>query len=228
MRKKHKKVILHKGHLLYGLITVALVFVLYYYVDRDSSYFFNKVRHTSLYDIFYYMQCTVNILVLTVPFVIIYLIAMLYLRRFYYFEQFLFIASASLFFATCITNVLKKIFGRYWTETFVNDNFSLVKTQTYGFDFFDGGLKHASFPSGHTTAIFALTTVLWIMYPKFRWLSVLMCAIVIAGLLGCNFHFPSDIVAGAFIGIISAFFVIHASQIYADNLEEYTKYKHKD
>ena len=223
MGRKHKKVILHKGHLMYGLITVILVFILYLFVDKPFSILLNGLRHTDLYHIFFGMQYTVNILVSIIPFIFIYLIIMLYLKRFYYFEQFLFIASASIFFSSCLTNTLKKIFGRYWTETFIKDNLSLIKTKTYGFDFFHGDLKHASFPSGHTTVIFAVMTVLWIMYPKWRWLSVFMCSIVIVGLLGCDFHFPSDIVAGAFIGIISATFVLHAVQTYANNLEEYTR-----
>ena len=223
MKEKREKTTLHKGHLIYGLITVAIVFILYFFVDKTSSIFFNKVRHTDLYDIFFYMQYSVNILVSIIPYVFIYLIVMLYFKRFFYFENFLFIAIASIFFSSCLTNLLKEVFGRYWTETFDKDNLSMIKTKTYGFDFFHGDLEHASFPSGHTTVIFAAMTILWIMYPKWRWFSVSMCTIVVVGLLGCDFHFPSDIVAGAFIGIISAVFVLHASRIHAKNLQEYTK-----
>jgi membrane-associated phospholipid phosphatase len=226
MDKKYKRVTLHKGHLTYALVTLAIILVLYFFVDKDSSFFFNKVRGNSVfYHIFFSMQYTVNIFVSIVPFICIYLVVMLCLKHFFYFEQLLFMVTTSLFFATAITNILKKIFGRYWTETFIKDNLSLIKTKTYGFDFFHGDLEHASFPSGHATVIFAVMTVLWIMCPKLRWLSVFMCTVVVVGLLGCNFHFPSDIVAGAFIGIISAVFVLHVSQIYTKNLEEYTEQK---
>ena len=83
MKEKHKKVRLHKGHLTYGLTTVALIFILYFFVDKDSSIFFNEVRHTDYFHIFYLMQHTVNILVSTIPFVFTYLIIMLYLKRFF-------------------------------------------------------------------------------------------------------------------------------------------------
>lgn len=165
------------------------------------------------------MQYSVNILVSAAPYIYLYLLIMIIIKRFFYFEQFLFTALISQFFSSKLTNLLKIVFGRYWTETFTHGNLSLIKNKTYGFDFFHGDLEHASFPSGHTTVIFAVMTVLWIMYPRWRPFAIFWCSIVILGLLGCNFHFPSDILAGAFIGIISAVFVIHAMQIYAKNIE---------
>ncbi len=219
MSKKHKKIKLHKGHVIYGLIAVTLILILYFFVDERAAIFFNKIRHTSWYNTFDSMQYTVNVMVSALPYAYIYLIVMLCLKRFFYFEQFIFVAASSTFFASCLTNLLKVVFGRYWTETFAKDNLSLVRTGTYGFDFFHGDIKHASFPSGHTTVIFAVMTVVWIMYPKLRWLSVVMCSIVIVGLLGCDFHFPSDIVAGGFIGSMSAVFIIHMIQTFIRNVE---------
>ena len=219
MSKKHKRINLHRGHVIYGLIAVFVIFILYSYVDKTAAIFFNKTRHTSWYSTFDAMQYSVNILASALPYAYIYLIVMLCIRRFFYFEQFIFVAITSIFFSSSLTNLLKVVFGRYWTETFTKDNLSLVRTGTYGFDFFHGDAKHASFPSGHTTVIFAAMTVVWIMYPKLRWFSVLMCSIVIVGLLGCDFHFPSDIAAGGFIGSMSAIIVIHMVQTFIQNVE---------
>src|SRR3974390_42451 len=92
---------------------------------------------------------------------------------------------------------LKYIFGRTWPETFVNNNPSLISNNAYGFNFFHGGGGYASFPSGHMTAICAVVSVLWIYYPKFRALYALVVAAVAIGLLGADYHFLSDIIAGS-------------------------------
>jgi len=203
-----------KGHFRFALISVIVILVLYFYVDRSASLYFNEVRHTDLYSPFFWMQDTVNMIQVAIPYIYIYLIVMLYFKHFTYLEEFLFSACNSLLIGISIKNLLKYIFGRNWTETFTHNNLSLIKDNAYGFNFFKGSEIDGSFPSGHAVMIFSVMTVLWIMYPKFRWLSVVWCIVVVVGLLGCDFHFPSDIIAGAFIGIIVAKFVIQASQLY--------------
>jgi membrane-associated phospholipid phosphatase len=217
----HRKIILHKGHLTYGLVSIIAVCICYFYVDRNASFFFNSFRHTDFYNVFFCMQLLSSILEYAVPLVCIYSIVMLFLKRFYYFEVFLFAAVSCLLISRSVVHFLKYLFGRYWTKTFINNNLSLQNNAVYGFNFFHDGKTFESFPSGHSAVIFAVMTVVWIMYPRFRWLSVLCCIVVITGLLGCNFHFPSDIIAGAFIGVIAAYFVLHASQIFPIKLEEH-------
>jgi len=223
MNKKqaeHHQITLHKGHLVYALVTVALIVLLYFFVDRQASMFFNKMRHTELYNTFFYMQYTVNMLVSIIPYAYLYLLVMLYFKRLYFFEEFIFAAATSILIASAMTSMLKHVFGRYWTETFVGGNLSFIQNKMFGFDFFHGDIQHASFPSGHTSVIFAAMTILWIMYPKYKWLAITWCTVVIVGLLGCNFHFPSDVVAGAFVGIISACLTLHITQQFARNLKQ--------
>ena len=40
----------------------------------------------------------------------------------------------------------------------------------------------------------------WICYPRFRALYAIIVAAVAIGLIGADFHFLSDIIAGAFVG----------------------------
>lgn len=219
--KKHPQVFIHKGHVIYGIISIIAITIFYLYLDRNASMLFHDFRHTQLYNIFYWMQYLSNVLEYIIPLVYLYLIVMLFSKRFYYFEEYLFASATSLLVAVSLKDFFKTIFGRYWTETFTHDNLSLIKNDAYGFNFFHSGSAYDSFPSGHSAVIFAVMTVLWIMIPRLRWLSVLCCTIVIVGLLGCNFHFPSDIIAGAFVGVISAYFVLYASQIFARNIREH-------
>ena len=102
--------------------------------------------------------------------------------------------------AIAIKEVLKGAFGRTWPETWVCNNLSYFGNGTYGFFPFHGGQGYASFPSGHTTAMTAFAGSLWFLWPKLRWLGIVLTLAVVIGLLGADYHWLSDIVAGAILG----------------------------
>ena len=96
---------------------------------------------------------------------------------------------------------LKYAFGRTWPDTWIQNNPSFIRDNVYGFNFFHGGSGYASFPSGHLSLTGAVVSVLWIAYPKFRPLYALIVLAVVVGLIGANYHFLSDIIAGGFVGV---------------------------
>ncbi len=108
--------------------------------------------------------------------------------------------SLSLVSALAIKEQLKFVFGRTWPETWINNNPSFFGDGSYGFTPFHSGVAYASFPSGHTTAIFSVIVVLWISWPSYRWLYALIAGLVVVGLIGADYHWVSDIIAGAFLG----------------------------
>ena len=118
------------------------------------------------------------------------------------------LCSLSLVVADASKNELKYIFGRTWPETWINGNQSLIHDGAYGFNFFHGGQGYASFPSGHTTAVCAVVSVLWICYPRFRILYAAAVAAVVIGLIGADYHFLSDIIAGGFVGTTTGWFAV--------------------
>ena len=110
--------------------------------------------------------------------------------------------------ATClVTTVLKQLLkwtaGRYWPETWKHHNPSLIGTGAYGFRPFHWGVAYESFPSGHAAITCAMMTVLWLACPRWRWLWALLSALVCAALVGMNYHFVGDVVAGAIVGSIT-------------------------
>ena len=111
------------------------------------------------------------------------------------------LCSISLIVGETIKSGLKSVFGRTWPDTWVQNNPSFIRDGAYGFNFFHGGRGYASFPSGHTAAICAVLSVLWILYPKLRPLYALIVLVVAVGLIGANYHFLSDVIAGGFVGI---------------------------
>ncbi|MEW6255704.1 MAG: phosphatase PAP2 family protein [Pseudomonadota bacterium] len=111
-----------------------------------------------------------------------------------------FAAGLSLVCASTIGNHLKYVFGRTWPETFVQNNPSFIQDGVYGFFSFHGGEGWASFPSGHTLAAVSFLTVPAIAYPRARVACGLLVLLEALALWAQNYHFFSDIVAGACLG----------------------------
>ena len=78
--------------------------------------------------------------------------------------------SISIIVTETIKNGLKLIFGRTWPETWIENNPSFIHDGVYGFNFLHGGTAYQSFPSGHMAAACAAVSVLWIWYPRLKWL----------------------------------------------------------
>ncbi|MGC9268658.1 phosphatase PAP2 family protein [Acidiphilium sp.] len=110
--------------------------------------------------------------------------------------------------AIMIKNQLKFDFGRVWPESYpfpgIHNHPSFINDHVFGFFPFHGGSSYASFPSGHTTAISAPMAVLWMLVPRYRVLWGALIVIVVIGLIGADFHFVSDTIAGFSLGVTVA------------------------
>lgn len=101
---------------------------------------------------------------------------------------------------------LKYAFGRYWPRTWVNNNPSLIDTNEYGFHlFFSKEQAYQAFPSSHTALTIAAVTFLALRYPRLRLPAILIGCAVPLSLVGLNYHFLGDTIAGAGIGWIIAY-----------------------
>jgi membrane-associated phospholipid phosphatase len=117
------------------------------------------------------------------------------------FQSVTLLSGLSLAVAGVIKDQLKFAFGRPWPETWTRNNLSFIRDGAYGFHPFHGGPGYASFPSGHMTMTCTVMAVLWICYPGFRPVYAIAMAAVAVGLVGANFHFLSDVIAGGFLGL---------------------------
>lgn len=118
--------------------------------------------------------------------------------------QTLLLAIAANLVATAgIKTVLKWAFGRTWPETWVRNNPSLIADGVYGFHPFHFGRAYQSFPSGHAAATFAVISILWLSRPRWRWLYAAVGGIVCMALVGLNYHFVGDVIAGAMLGSVT-------------------------
>lgn len=126
-------------------------------------------------------------------------------------DKILLAATNSLAIAYFIHSPMKFVFGRYWPATWTNNNLSLLHDNAYSFNWFHHGTAFESFPSGHETATVAVMAILWTTCPKLRWLAVLVSVLVGVGLIGMHYHFLSDIIAGGFLGGITAYYTASIS-----------------
>lgn len=78
----------------------------------------------------------------------------------------------------------------------------IEQLNTYGIN-----LKDYSFPSGHTTATFSIATTIALNIPKLSILAFSIAIIVGVSRIYLGVHYPTDVVAGIFLGISTALLV---------------------
>src|SRR5713101_5490079 len=205
-RKLSKMNAMQKWSIEFFLMVLAVV-VSYVWLDRPIALFVHdQFQHFDLFRKLTYIPEIVTPLVL-LAFAAIGLHALIG-RKLPKLETVAVLAAASLSVANAVKDQLKFAFGRTWPETWVRNNPSFIHDGVYGFNPFHGGPGFASFPSGHTTAICAVMAVLWICYPRFRLIYVLAIAAVAIGLVGADFHFLGDVIAGGFLGVSTGWLTV--------------------
>lgn len=187
---------------LVALVACAgLVVVCYYFVDRPVAFFVHEHR-LARFDELRWLTEPPPLAQSWAPFVL----ALLMVRRAFgnwrRWQHVLFVACVSLIVADQFRESLGDLFGRYWPETWHNDNPSLIGTGTYGFHPFQVGDDIGSFPSGHAARILAFATVFWIATPRWRWLYAILALPMLVALVGMNYHFVGDVIAGGVLGAI--------------------------
>jgi len=81
------------------------------------------------------------------------------------------------------------------------------EANVFNFSHFAGTPAYSSFPSGHATCAFALAFAVSALWPKARPAMIVYVLIIGATRLVLLAHHPSDVVAGALVGVIGAMFV---------------------
>ncbi len=98
--------------------------------------------------------------------------------------------------AALLANGLKHIIGRPRPKFVHSGEWQMTFSWASGLD---------SFPSGHTTASFAIATVLAKQFPIFGPLCIAIALFVALSRVLRGSHFPTDVLGGAVIGILSGF-----------------------
>lgn len=102
--------------------------------------------------------------------------------------------------AGLVVDILKVGFGRLRPKL-------LFSADLYGFTWFGWRPDHWSFPSGHTATIVALVSALWWLWPRHLLFYILVAVIVAGSRVVTGAHYPSDIMAGALIAVLTTWYV---------------------
>lgn len=89
----------------------------------------------------------------------------------------------------------KQLFGR------ATPRFWLDHPDVYGFHWLHGGNAYGSFPSGHMAVFTAMILPLWRFYPRYRPLYVSFLLLLASAMIITDYHFLSDVLAGAYLGL---------------------------
>jgi membrane-associated phospholipid phosphatase len=95
-----------------------------------------------------------------------------------------------------VKHFLKFVFGRMNTRHWMQD------PGLYGFYWFQRRAGCDGFPSGHMLVVVALLAVLCRFYPKSRPFCVTIAGVLAVALIATNYHFVSDVIAGAYLGVL--------------------------
>ena len=78
------------------------------------------------------------------------------------------------------------------------------KANPFNFEPFAGTEAYASFPSAHAITAFALAFAVAAVWPRARAVMIVYALLIAATRLVLLAHHPSDVVAGALIGVVGA------------------------
>jgi membrane-associated phospholipid phosphatase len=178
---------------------VFAVVICYYFIDRPVAFFVHNHQIAKV-EKFRWLTEPPPLVQSWSPLVLV----LLAIRRAFgpwrRWQHALFIACASLIVADQFRESLGDLCGRYWPETWHNNNPSLIGTGAYGFHPFQVGDDTGSFPSGHAARILGFVTVFWLALPGGRWLYAILAAPMCIALVAMNYHFVGDVIAGSVLG----------------------------
>ena len=108
------------------------------------------------------------------------------------FFGYLFIIS---FVTGIVTQIMKHLFGR------ARPNYTTLEN-SQSFEFFNLGSNFHSFPSGHSSTIFAVALVFSAALPKAKYFFIFFASIVAFSRIAVEAHFFSDVLGGAIVAYI--------------------------
>lgn len=178
----------------YLAVTLLLIFLSYHFVDLPVAIFCRQLDQNILSVFGWITELGISTW---------YLVASLFLFalfRFYWKNRVFADRALFVFAAVALSGiaalVVKLTVARYRPTLF-------FEKDLYGFDFFRVTYEYNSFPSGHVVTIFSLAAAMSLFWPKYRVCFFLVAFAVALSRIALTSHFVSDVIAGAFIGVLT-------------------------
>jgi membrane-associated phospholipid phosphatase len=197
-------------------VCVVGVVVCYYFVDRPVAFFVND-HGVNKIAVFKWLTYPPPAVQEWTPLVLVLLVVWRALGRGGRCQQVLLVACLSLIVADQFRYSIGAVAGRYWPETWHDNNPSLIGNGTYGFHPLQADDEEGSFPSGHAARIAGFLSVFWITMPRWRWLCVVVAVPMLVALVAMDYHFVGDVVAGTMLGSIVGAWAVCLSALSTTN-----------
>jgi membrane-associated phospholipid phosphatase len=178
---------------------VIAVVVCYYYVDKPVAFFVYR-HEIARFAEFRWLTEPPPLVQGWSPLVLVALAVRRAFGPWRRWQAVLFFACVSLIVADQFRQSLGDLCGRYWPETWHDNNPSLIGTGAYGFHPFKVGDDVGSFPSGHAARIVGFLSVFWLAILRGRWLYAIIAVPMLVALVATDYHFVGDVVAGSVLG----------------------------
>jgi membrane-associated phospholipid phosphatase len=192
--------------------SVVAVVICYYFADRPVAFFVHNHEIAKVEE-FRWLTEPPPLVQSWSPMVLIALAVRRAFGEWRPWQRTLFVACVSLIVADQFRQSLGDICGRYWPETWHDNNPSLIGTGAYGFHPFEVGDDVGSFPSGHAARIAAFASVFWLAMPRLRWLYVIVAMPMLFALVAMDYHFVGDVVAGTTLGALVGAWAVKLSTV---------------
>ena len=194
-------------------LSIALVSVCYFWIDQPVAFFVDH-HEINKFRVFRWLTYPPPELQTWSPLVLTVLMVRRAWGPFAHWQKVLLVACLSLIVADQFRTSVGDVCGRYWPQTWFNNNPSLIGNGTYGFHPFQGGDDIGSFPSGHAARTLGFATVWLIATPRSRVIVAILSAAMLVSLVAMNYHFVSDVIAGSVLGGIVATYAVHLARLH--------------
>jgi len=176
--------------------TVIAVIVCMVYVDRPVADFVEQhLRHTAFWNVVAIALSPISFIVLAALFFLLCCGArMLSGRQLARWTRVPLLCSWATMWAVAAEIIFKRIFGRGWPDP------TYAQEHLYGFHWLHGTPHWDSLPSGTAAISCAILAVLWSQSPRWRAGGFLIITLLNLAVIVNNYHWVSDVVAGAFLG----------------------------
>jgi len=219
-----------KAYFLYIITIVSLLVVSYFNIDKDVARYFlaHKATYESIGDF-------ISIFGESHWYIASGILGWAFFKykkhNAIYANRFLFLLYSNLF-SGLVSLTFKHLFGRIrpWGLRDGKDEFGFLLFQNFDMGFVekmkfhfatiaDAPTTYTSFPSGHTTTVFAFFTYLSLLFPKYIYVWLIGAIVLVSSRILANDHFISDILAGILVGTISTMFIY--SKMKSKNIHRY-------
>jgi len=156
-------------------------------------YLFNLINQLALKSL--WLDVLAIILAEFFPYVLLFTLLIFLLKDHKkYFKMVVEAITAALFARFAIVSFIRWVLPR--ARPFVDNNVNLLFEH-----------QGSSFPTGHATFFFAISTIIYFYNKKIGALFFLSSILIVLARVFSGVHWPSDILAGAVVGIISALII---------------------